>query len=177
MTIGGVDKDEKDQPGTLSQRRAFSRFGAIILICASIIVVCAIVGWFVIDWYSRCREIEYTSPQEIEDFAHIKFSPSATNAMMYSPDLCTSPRHFFVRFQLDPGDLNSFVASTRVPALQSQTAKLTRFEPLPARLDWHLDSVTLVGSGPISLDYEQVIGVDITDPKRYTVYLVVTSYD
>ncbi len=177
MTIGGVDKDDKDQSGIFSQRRAFSHLGALIVICTSIIMVGVIVGWFAIDWYSHCREIAYTSPQKIEDVAHIKFSPSATNAVMYSPDLCTSPRHFFVRFQLDPDDLNSFVASTRVPTLQSQTAKLARFEPLPARLDWHLDSVTLVGSGPVSLDYEQVIGVDITDPKRYTVYLIVTSYD
>jgi hypothetical protein len=177
MTVGGADKEDTDQSSILSQRRAFSRLVPIILIGASILVVGVIIGWFVIDWSSHCGEIAYTSPQKIEDMAHIKFSPSATNAVMYSPDLCTSPRHFFVRFQLAPGDLNSFVASTRVPALQSQTAKLTRFEPIPTRLDWHLDSVTLVGSGPVSLDYEQVIGVDITDPKHFTVYVVVTSYD
>ncbi len=176
MTISGVDKDENHQSG-IFERRAASRFELIVFIGALIVLVSVIVGPFVIHWYSYCRETIYTSPQEIENTAHIKFPPSSTDTKMYDSDPCASSRRFFVRFQLDPGDLNSFVASTRVPALHSQVDGRTRFGPIPAYLDWHLDSVTLVGSGPVSLDYEQVIGVDITDPKLYTVYLVVISYD
>ncbi len=126
-----------------------------------------------------CQKFTITSLQEIEDVAHVKFVPSTANATLYSQDGCKSIRHFFVQFQMASSDLNTFLASTRADTSSVQTTAPETFSLVPSELGWRLDSVKfwLVDKHPNSLDYQQSIGVDMSDPDQYTIYLVVKSYD
>ena len=127
----------------------------------------------------HCEQIISTSPQEIEGFAHIKLVDSVTNATLYSQDACKSIRYFFVRLQIAPSDLQPFLNDTRVDTSGIQSSEFETFILVPSSLGWHLNSIKywLEDKHPNSLDYEQNIGIDTSDPDQYTVYVVVKSYD
>ena len=172
----------------MHQRRFQSLFDPLVLVGALTIVICVVIFAPFIDrlfYFVRtgsivmCEEIRSSSPQEIEAYAHVVFPPNSANIVMYSPEGCKSARHFFVRFQLDPSDLAEFIASTRVNVLSPENARPPTFAKIPDNLDWLIEAVKfgLAGSSPNSLDYQQDIGIDISDPNRYTVYFVATSYD
>jgi hypothetical protein len=150
-------------------------------------IVVALAGVLLAMWISNIggvacigvsQEISSTSLQEIENFAHLKFTPSTTNVTMYAPARCYS-RHFYIHFDIDPTELDIFVASTRIGLLDSQADQPTAFSTVPESLGWKLDfaNLSLTGTSPNALDYQQSIAVDTSNSEQYSVYIVVVSHD
>jgi hypothetical protein len=134
------------------------------------------VGGFVYNaWITSCQERVYSALQDIENIAHVKLPSSVEDATLYAVQRCSSPQIFYVRFGIDPGELTPFLASTRVTSVSSQDPIPSRF----VRMQEKFGAVpfSLTGSSRTSGDYEQSIGVDTTNPRHYTVYMVVVSYD
>ncbi len=124
-----------------------------------------------------CTETSLTTTQAINNSAHIELPSSARSAQ----GLFTGKNHCltYVRFEMDAIDYGPFMATTRIKVPLSAIAKPADFLTPPAKLGWKIESVTtnLAGVSIESLDYNQRIVVDTSNPDRYAVYLLTIHWD
>ncbi len=112
------------------------------------------------------------------DLAHLvrgTFPPSLSNIDTLQVGGAAKYCEVYLRFEMAPTDLNTFVLSTRINLPLVPKTHLHLFDSLHGKNPWKPDPATtyLYGRGPQSLDYTQTVFVDTTYPQRYIIYMIV----
>ncbi len=115
------------------------------------------------------------NPGAVEQVAKLKLPPSTTNLFAHSTAF--QDCFVFVSFEMHPDELDEFLTSTSVTALDSVIgSELTYFINLMGdKVNWAFDSQAtyLYGEGSSDDNFPpQLIVVDPSDPTLYKVYMI-----
>ncbi|WP_162909940.1 hypothetical protein [Aggregatilinea lenta] len=150
-------------------RRFFTR-SIVVSVFALVVVACGLRLWVVTKSVSDLGELseacEPTNPREIEDIAWFKLPPGYRNLVSSCFGFQGWGGH--ARFEIDPSDLDTFIASTRIEGPFSMEEMPTS-SYFPTNLPSHL-----YGKYE-TLRFSQHILIDTSTQESYVIYVEVFS--
>lgn len=177
---------------TIKRRRTYPP--TIIAVIVGVIGLAAVgLGWVIsslgpalLGGYNACPGVSNLQAfQQIEDYALIKFPPRfQLNGNRFSAEFDIRARNecdLFLRFDLEPSQLENVLASTLLKSRDnlSKTVRPDAFGRFKERTGWPVDAVAEYIAGEArgtlqSAERHQSMMIDMYDPTRYVVYLIVS---
>ena len=170
------------------------RFRRILLILGGVGALCTLVAAFGLyallqtldfsglgEWFSYDGEcVGVGSSAAIEEVAKLTLPATADNVFARSVYAGRGDCIVFVSFDMEAGELDTFIASTWVSSVapMSDPALLELRGILQNDVDWTFNSDTeyLYGRGHQASSSTQSIVLETISPNRYSVYVVMTLF-
>jgi hypothetical protein len=144
--------------------------GALTLL----LIGCAIVGWLGLRWLGGNPLLsgyqEDLTPAQIEGIGRIKLPPSAANIHARAGGF--QDRFIYIRFDVAPADLDSFLKATRYTPSIAPATQMSFQSIAPDAPWWRPQDAKRFEAGDGFVDgISQTVLVDMTDAERYIVYV------